>query len=200
MTVVDVLTGEPFLQGLFLLIVTAVLTGLLVPVVKARLDDRRYREQKLFESELARQAKVIDAQATLLDGLSDLLWGFLLAALGVTYYAERGDAAKLTEAWARYDAEAWVFFARLRAETSKAQRLTSHDVYEELLRLNEWFMPFDAQLTNAVASGLEAGADAWTQLSRRTQGEGAALVDGVLTRLAQELRLTPSVVSQTRYY
>ncbi len=167
--------------------------------MKARLDDRRYREQKLFESELARQAKVIDAQATLLDGLSDLLWGFLLAALGVTYYAERGDQAKLTEAWARYDAEAWAFFARLRAETSKAQRLTSHDVYEELLLLNEWFKPFDAQLTDAVASGLGTGADAWTQLSRRSLGEGPALVDGVLTRLAQELRLTPSVVSQTRY-
>ena len=40
MQVVDVLTSDSFLQGLFLLVVTAGLTGLLVPLVKARVDDR----------------------------------------------------------------------------------------------------------------------------------------------------------------
>jgi hypothetical protein len=193
--VVDVLTGEAFLQGLLLLIATAALTGLLVPVVKARLDERRYRDQKVFESELARQAKIIDAQAAFLDELSDLVWGFLLRALALTYYAERRDAAKLEEAWMRYDAEAWPFYARLQVETSKAQRLTTAEIKDELEGLRDWFMSFDFELARAY----EAGADALASSERRQRiNEGVARVERALTGVAQELRLAPSPVSEVR--
>jgi hypothetical protein len=187
--VVDVLTSEAFLQGLFLLIATAVLTGLLVPVLKARLDERRYRDQKVFESDLARQAKIIDAQAAFLDELSELLWGFLLRALALTYYAERRDAARLEEAWTQYDAEAWPFYARLGVETSKAPRLTTAEIKDELEALRDWFQAFDLEL----ASAYETGADALASSERRQRvAEGAARVEGALTRLAHELRLAPS--------
>jgi uncharacterized membrane-anchored protein YhcB (DUF1043 family) len=51
---------------LVILAVTARLTGLLVPLVKATMDDRKLRNQKRFDAELSRQAKVIDSQAELL--------------------------------------------------------------------------------------------------------------------------------------
>jgi uncharacterized membrane-anchored protein YhcB (DUF1043 family) len=191
--VVDVLTGEAFLQGLFLLIATAALTGLLVPVLKARLDERRYRDQKVFESELARQAKIIDAQAALLDDLSELLWGFLLRALALTYYAERRDAAKLEEAWTEYDAEAWPFYARLQVETSKAQRLTTAGIKDELERLRDWFMSFDTELTWAYETGALASSE-----RRKRIDEGVARIEGALTGVAHELRLAPSAVSEVR--
>jgi hypothetical protein len=188
--VIDVLTSDSFLQALFLLVVTAGLTGLLVPLVKARVDDRKFREQKIFESDLARQGKVIDAQAALLESLSDLLWSFLLLSIGVTYYAMQGDKAKLKAAWATYDTEAWSYFGKLRAEISQARRLTSPELHAELLSVYEqWFMGFDLDLTQAVKGGSDVSADAWRELHFRVYREGTTVIDDVLTRLAEELRL-----------
>ena len=199
----DVLTSQDFIQGVFLLIVTAALTGVLVPVIKARLDERRYRDQKVFESDLARQAKIIDAQAAVLDELSELFWGFLLRALALAYYAERRDAAereetrsqhhaKLEEAWREYDAEAWRFYSRLRLDTSKVQRLTTGEITVELEALRKWFQTFDLDVTKAH----EAGADAQAYYGLRDRiNEGAAEVDRTLTRIAHELRLGPGAVS-----
>jgi hypothetical protein len=198
----DALTSQDFVRGVFLLVVTAALTGLLVPLVKARLDERRYRDQKVFESGLLRQAKTIDAQAASLDALSELFWGFLLRALALAWYEERRDAAqleetrrqyeaKLEEAWTEYDAESWPFYARLRVETSKAQRLTSGEVQADLRALLEWFQSFDVEVTKAH----EAVHDhAFTRLRLQIH-HGAAEVDQALTRIANELRLGPSAVS-----
>lgn len=182
---------------------TAALTGLLVPVIKARLDERRYRDQKVFESELARQGKIIDAQAAILDDLSELFSGFLLRALALTYYAERRNAAqleetrnqynaKLDEAWKQYDDEAWRFYARLRVDTSKVQRLTTAQVTAELEALREWFQKFDLEVTKAHEA--RADAEAFYGLRDRIN-QGVAAVDRALTSIAHELRLGPGVVS-----
>jgi hypothetical protein len=190
MQVVDVLTSDAFLQAFFLLVVTAALTGLLVPLVKARVDDRKFREQKVFESALARQSKVIESQAELLDSLADLLWSFLLLSLGVTYYATLGDKAKLKIAWTTYDSEAWSYFGKLRAEISKARRLTSPEIHAELLSVYEqWIVGgFDYDLTQAVKGGSGTSDEVWKELHFRIFDEGTARIDDVLNGLAEELR------------
>jgi RNAse (barnase) inhibitor barstar len=94
------LFSDSFYRALPLLAATALLTGFLVPVIKSQLDDRKLRQQKVFESELARQSKVIESQAKLLDDLSDLLWGFLLLSLAVTFYATHESKEKFKKAWA----------------------------------------------------------------------------------------------------
>lgn len=194
----NVLTSESFVQNLLLLLATAALTGLLVPLIKGRIDDRKYREQKIFESELARQSKVIEAQAKFLDDLSGLLWGFLLLSLEVTYYAERGDWEKFRAATEKYDAEGWEYFVKIRAEISKAHRLTSPRLRDALLRVyTDWFMSFDNELMRAVRDATESGTTvgdsrAWSALHQRISADGGRQVEDVLTALAEELHLTES--------
>jgi hypothetical protein len=187
---VGALFDDAFLQGFLLLLATAAITGLLVPLIKGRIDDRKFREQKVFESALARQGKVIDSQAKLLEDLSQLLWAFLLLSLEVTYYAEQSDSEKFAIAWQKYDETAWDYFGRIRAEISKARRLTSDPTYEALLSVyNTWFMDFDLDLTRmARASTLDDSE--WSVLHGRIYNEGVASVDGVLVDLASELQLT----------
>jgi cbb3-type cytochrome oxidase subunit 3 len=187
-TVVDVLKSESFLQGLFLLIATAGLTGLLLPTIKARVDDRKLRDQRVFEANLARQGKVIEAQAVLLDTLAEVFWSFLLLALAVVYYAYHEEGKKAAAAWARYDEEAWTYFGKVRVEISNARRLTRADLHGELLEINSFFMGFDSQLMAAIRAGLPLGP-AWGELHGRISGEGASMVDDVLRRIAEDLRL-----------
>jgi hypothetical protein len=90
------LTPE-FFQNVILLVLTVAFTGLLAPYILKKVDERksrellrldevRHREQKLFEAELVRQSKIIDAQALLLDALSNLVWKFQLNIIDVSYY------------------------------------------------------------------------------------------------------------------
>ena len=58
---------NPFVQNVVLLLLTALLTGLLVPYVLNIADDRKSPRQKEREAALARQAKIIDAQSAFLD-------------------------------------------------------------------------------------------------------------------------------------
>jgi hypothetical protein len=77
--------SQDFLEKVFLLTLTAGVTGFLIPYVfkiiderkgqkQKEIDDRRLREQKLYEAALLRQNKVIDAQVQLLDNLANLIW------------------------------------------------------------------------------------------------------------------------------
>ena len=193
-TIVDVLTSESFLQGLFLLVVTAGLTGLLVPAIKGRLDDRKYRGQKVFESELSRQEKVIDAQATLLKDASEAMWSFYLLSLKVTWYAASGNEARFDAAWQQWDEESWLLFGRLRAEISKARRLTSPTIHAELLNVHDiWFRRFSLQLEEMVRQR-NLGTGESVDFHNRTYRENTQLIDDALTHLAEELRLNERAV------
>ena len=189
MTIVDVLTGTEFLQGLFLLVVTAGLTGLLVPVIKGRLDDRKYRDQKVFESELSRQEKVIDAQAALLKDASEVMWSFYLLSLKVTWYAASGNAERFDAAWQEWDEESWLLFGRLRAEISKARRLTSPTIHAELLNVHDiWFRRFSLELEEMVRRR-NLGTGESVDFHNRTYRDNTQLIDDALTHLADSLRL-----------
>ena len=192
MVIVDVLTSEEFLQALFLLVTAAGLTGLLVPAVKGRVDDRKYREQKVFESELSRQEKVIEAQAALLEDASEVLWDFYLLFLKVTWYAASDNEERFDAAWQEWDEESWALFGRLRAEISKARRLTTPTVHAELLNVHEiWFRRFSLELERMVRQRKlgTIGTRESMDFHNRTYLENTKLIDDALTHLAEELRL-----------
>ena len=174
--------------------VTAVLTGPLVPVIKGRLDDRKYRDQKVFESELSRQEKVIDAQAALLKDASEAIWSFYLLSLKVTWYAASGNEERFDAAWQEWDEESRLLFGRLRAEISKARRLTSPAVHAELLNVHDtWFRRFSLELEGMVRRR-DIGTGESVDFHNRTYRENTKLIDDVLTRLAEELRLNEGAV------
>jgi hypothetical protein len=135
-----------FAESAILLVLTAVLTGLGVPYVKGRIDDRKLEKQKVFDDErdraqtrfeagLARQTKVIEAQAQLLDELAETLWGYQKLLLKITYYAVTGNSEKHRAAYSEYDDQSWDRLGTLLGLISKSRRLASVEVHDRLDRL-----------------------------------------------------------------
>jgi large-conductance mechanosensitive channel len=85
------LSNAEFIQNVITVLITVALTGILVPFIKARMDDRNFRERKKFEEELARQAKLIEYQSKLLDEITELLWELQALLLEPTYYKIRDN-------------------------------------------------------------------------------------------------------------
>jgi hypothetical protein len=194
-----------FGQNILLLLLTALLTGLLVPIVKGfvddrklekqkRFDDERLRSQKRFEADIARQAKVIDAQAQLLDELAEVLWGYQKLLLRITYYAVIGDPDKHRVAFIEYDDHSWDLLGSLLALISKTRRLASADIQDRLERLYQSFViEVDhtvLQLRRTASSRDGADDEGWRRLQNYLFGEIRQEIDAVLTALAAQLRLS----------
>ena len=183
----QLLKSESFIQSLLLLVATAALTGLLVPLIKAYMDDRKFRQQKLFEAELARQGKVIEAQVQLLESLAQLLWDFQLQAIAVTYYKTLPDEKRYQLAFDEYDTQSWAFFSKIRTEISKARRLASEKTFQGLLKYYEdWLMKNDAVLMDLVKR--RASHEDWLN-HHNLLFNGAEETDKIMTQLAEEFRL-----------
>ncbi len=183
----QLLRSESFIQSLVLLGATAVLTGVLVPLIKGYMDDRKFRQQKLFEADLARQGKVIEAQVQLLESLAQMLWDFQLLAIAVTYYKTLPDEKRYQLAFDEYDKQSWVFFSKIRTEISKARRLMSERTYEGLLKYYEdWLMKNDSALMSLVKR--RASHDDWLNLHNLLYN-GAENTDKIMAQLAEEFRL-----------
>lgn len=192
--ITDALKSPSFIQAVGVLIITAVITGLTVPWIKANMDQRKLREQKIFEEGLARQSKVIDAQAALLEQLAELLWGFIILLLEVSYYRLHHNKKAFQSAWERYDKEGWSFFLKIRAQISKARRLTTTQAYQRLLSLYEnRLMEMDSRLV--ALSGQEED-QGWVEFHKQMLTSTVQETDEVLNHLAEEIHLAESTRKQ----
>jgi len=191
-----------FRENVMLLLISAVLTGIVIPIVLKIRDDRKFREQKIFEAELARQGKVIDAQAAFLETFSGLLCEYQFLALSVAYYFLENNRERYVAASVEYDAKSWDFLAKLRAEITKAKRLVPQALYDDLVTFFEDILiVYDAKISGSTAATPDAaGWDAF----REQQGKGFGIlydlfytkfpaeIDTITTKLASELQLLPS--------
>ncbi|MCA9905641.1 MAG: hypothetical protein KC547_17420 [Anaerolineae bacterium] len=184
--------SQSFTENAIILLMTASLTGVLVPLLFRRIDERRNREQKQFEAQLARQSKIIDAQVKLLDDLSCLLWEYQLLLIAVPYYHQFPERSLYPEALKTYEANAGRLLGKIRAEISKALRLTPYPVYQELKTLYyQQLLPLDLELSQ-LADGDARHQDSeggWYKLNQYAVGELSEIVDRILNRLATELNL-----------
>src|SRR5262245_19387402 len=80
-------TSLKFTEQIIILVLTAALSTFLIPLIFRWIDrpreerqkereQQRNLEQKRVEADLARQSKIIDAQAAFLDDISQQLWRF----------------------------------------------------------------------------------------------------------------------------
>lgn len=184
---------------------TAVLTGLGVPYVKGRIDDRKLEKQKAFDDErlraqtrfeagLARQTKVIEAQAQLLDELAETLWGYQKMLLKITYYAVTGNSEKHRVAFREYDDQSWDRLGTLLGLISKSRRLASVEVHDRLDRLYwKLVIELDGEIISLSRGDADDGvmdSPAWRKLQNSLTNEMRAEIDGVLADLAAQLRLS----------
>ena len=72
-----------FLKNLVLSLVLLGVSSLLIPAVLKQIDDRRAIDQQRYQDQLARQDKILDAQAALLDTMASDFWTYEVAASDV---------------------------------------------------------------------------------------------------------------------
>jgi hypothetical protein len=185
-----------FIEKLLLLLATALLTGLVAPYVLKLVDQRRAGAQKALEAEITRQAKLIEAQATLLDELARLLWRYQLNAIEVSYYHGRTNASLYATALAKYEGTAGDLLGQIRAEISRSLHLTSSAMYTRLKALYyEVLLLLDQRLRDLI-EGAAAEAD-WMKFNHYAVDEVADQVDTTLNYLATELRLKAIAAPET---
>jgi hypothetical protein len=142
------------LDNLILLAAAALVTGLLVPFVSARMNERRVIQQRQAEEDLARDSKFIEAQTAFLDGLSADLWRVAGSILSVSYYA-MVSPQQFADAWRVYDESSFDELFAVRAHVSRAQRLVSGEAQRQLAELHTWlFGTVDPRLTTMARASL----------------------------------------------
>jgi hypothetical protein len=174
-----------FNQNVALIVITAGLTGLLVPTVKAFMDQRHYRRQKDYETDLTRQTAILEAQVELLETLSDVLWEYVLSLIEVSYYKCNGDEERFSKALDAYEDESGPRFGRMQAEFSKARRLVSPDRWRELQDLYAVFLKLDTGIASLRASEDLAQWSSQHNAAFGVQNE----IGKVLADLASEMQL-----------
>ena len=169
-----------------LVAITAAITGLLVPIVKAINDQRYFKEQRRYEAELARQSAVIEAQAKLLDDISTALWEYALALIAVSYYKTHDDSIRANKAFFDYEDKSVSRLGRIQALISVSRRLVSAERCAELTQIYQRFLELDLSLLNVQQS--RAGKDQW-RIQHNEAFMAQAPISEVLHEMAQEMRL-----------
>jgi hypothetical protein len=182
---------QKFVQGLILLLLTAILTGLVVPYILRVVDTRKAREQKDREAELARQAKVVEAQAKFLDDLSNYLWRWRYLCIRLAYQGGRSDAERYADAEGEYEKSIFEVFCLVRNEISRSRRLVSESAYHRLLDLYEKdLVPLDNRISDIRDKdpGILRAAE-FRRLNEDIYHTVSTRIDGMLNELANELQL-----------
>jgi membrane-associated HD superfamily phosphohydrolase len=200
--------SQDLLEKILLLVLTAGVTGFLVPYVlkvvddrKAQrqkaIDDKRLKEQKQYEAVLVRQSKIIDAQVQLLDNFATLIWEYQLLAIEVSYFNPVDQFDLYSAAVKEYDSKTGSTFAKIRAEISKALHLTTKDIYEELKQLYYGeLLPIDKKLCSLMEKqrASDERITEWSEFNRYAVYTLADKIDETLNNLAKELRLKSGTV------
>ena len=183
--IIQALKSQTFIEAVLVLLVTALLTGLLVPILKAKMDEMK-----------GRQTKILESQAKLLDDLTDVLWEFRKLAAEVAYYRKEGRQDGYQKALASYDQMGWGVLARYLSLVSKSRRIAPA-IHPELLDLYEELTSIDGKLEGLAHSeqgrALDSSLDErWGDLFGELYRDFTNRIEGILGRLADELRLTPA--------
>ena len=188
---------QEFWEKATLLLVTALLTGLLIPFVLKSIDESRAAEQRRNDADLSRQAKLIDAQSKYLEELADTLWRWRYLSMKVVYSREPHQAAEHESAVREYKAGIWDNLNRFRNLSSKARWLVSERSHGELHKLYERVVAFDARLDLVVSNGLPgaARANALQPLYKELREEMTGELDRVIDMVARDTRLSALVAT-----
>jgi hypothetical protein len=184
--------NQDFLEKIILLFLTAIITGFGIPYIFKWIEDRKLREQKKFEADIARQAKIIEAQSKFLDELSQVLWKWRYLAKKVVYYAAEENKARYDVARTEYDESVWDVLNEFRTEVSRSRRLISEEAYEELRSFYRYIVEdIDRKISNIIKSGdLDAkSVKESTELGTRFSAEVSQMIDDVIDHLASDLGL-----------
>lgn len=174
-----------FLEQIGIVAITALIGGVVIPVIFGRIDRSRIERQKAFEAELARQSKLIEAQSKFLDELSQQLWSYRYLAMAVSYYKPDLHPDRYEKAVSAYDEQSWDLFNQVRTSISKARRLISESSYLELVDFyHKSLVPCDRDRVQLVINS----STGHSKLNQFLYTEFTQKIDDVLFELSKQLK------------
>jgi hypothetical protein len=194
-SVLHALSSESFLEKALLLIAGAILTGILVPVVKAWMDRAAFERQKTFEAHLARQSDIIKAQTQFLTEFSNYIWEYHKVSQRVSYARLSGDKKAYHSAVQAYQDSVWESLHKIRGSIGGARWFCSDTAHHALTSwYEEWFVELEQALRQLIE---EDPNDAqWSEHHTRVHYEASERNYGLLQLLANDFGLRPIVEGQ----
>ena len=195
---------DQFTQSIVLLLLTALLSGLGVPIVINIVQARSQRRAKVHEAELARQSKVIEQQEALIHKLADLLWEFQLAIIAPLYYHQFDNVEAYESAKKRYLDDAGRLLGLIRAEIGKAVRLTSPEMWSTLKELYySELLVLDSKVTQLLLKGeseyvMGRRSPNWGETQKYILESFAKRLDSTVDQLSVDLGLKYDARARTQ--
>lgn len=187
-TILSALVNENFMENALLLILGALLTGILVPLVKARMDWGTFQRRKTFEAHLARQSDVIKAQTQFLTEFSNHIWEYHMISQRVSYARLSGDKQAYQSALQEYQQSVWESLQKIRSAIGAARWFCSDAAHQALSSwYEEWFVTLEAHLRQLIAGDADQGE--WSKHHTRVHYEASERNYGLLRFLAENFGL-----------
>ena len=178
-------------DSLILLGATAAVSGFLIPFVLKLVDHRKAVEEKDREIRRALHEKLTDAQASFLDRLTERLWKWRYAIIRVTYYGGIDDPHGYDQAREAYSLQFWGILNDIRVEISRARRLVSPSVLEDLRAFYGRIVSLDRELLAITAEEDSTMRKLqYMDLNHKIFSEVSDGVDEVLDIVANDLHLS----------
>jgi len=194
-SVLNALASESFLEKALLLITGAILTGILVPFVKAWMDRATFERQKTFEAHLARQSDVIKAQTQFLTEFSNHIWEYHKVSQRVSYSRLSGDKKAYQSAVQAYQDSVWESLHKIRGAIGGARWFCSDAAHQALTSwYEEWFVKLGVALTQLMEQ--DPNDKQWSEHHMRVHYEASERNYGLLQFLADDFGLRPIVEGQ----
>jgi hypothetical protein len=154
---------------------TALLGGLLAPLVKDRMDRRSER---------------FDSSVELVEILANGLWAYWKLALRVAYYGRQGERGsdEYELALERWDGDdAWELGCDIQIQVSRSKRLLSPESQRWLAQAQQRVVDYlDTQIDQLRQSGTPAD---WERLYAALMSEKRVEIDELLSRVTSALKL-----------
>ena len=186
---------QDFWESALLLLAAALLTGFLVPYALKRIDEAKSVELKVREAEIARQAKMIEAQSKFLDETTEVLWAWRYLSMKIAFDGHNSLEERYAASNLEYQKGIWDVLSKLRNQTSKARRVVSESGYKKMVSLYDQIVELDGRIDSIVRAKMppESRVTAFGPIQEQLRYEMTEKLDATLYGLAQEVRLLPEV-------
>jgi hypothetical protein len=190
------LTSEAFIEKVAILLLTALLTGLLTPLIITYFNARALEQQKELEARKARDNSILQAQAKLLDDAADVILTYETLALDVSWYKYlQGANEELhRKAFERYSERIPDLVARWRSLISRSKTLASPAISDKLDEfLKAVFAEQDTPINALI--GKKASVSDWEKMHDKSR-EMLNRANDLIEDLANDMKLSKTNLHQ----
>nr|WP_314863569.1 hypothetical protein [uncultured Undibacterium sp.] len=181
---------ERLVLALAPVLVTALLAGLIAPLILKIVEAQKAESLKRLEAALSRQTKVIEAQSTLLDELTRAIWGWRYLIMRVTYAGSSGSQDSLNAAWNDYSDKVWDSLHDIRVQITRSRRLVSQTAYESLQDEYKRIVEIDRRLSGIMQLDPNEYQYSLADMNNEIYTTVSEAFDAALYMVATEVQLT----------